>query len=276
MSDWDKSIGVIVSEIKMMEASAKSLYWLVEGPGDIRFFSARKISGVELIVSGGKRNVIGSIQALSAEPVNERLLGIVDADIDWLLPYNPRLNNVISTDPRDLEGVLLRSSAYFKVLAEFADPKKVAAFETLKGRSVLEYLRDVSVFFGRIRAVNDINKCVSLKKFKPQTFMVKGGWEYDYDAAIDFAVAKGVCSHTEELKEKMHSLPDVFEWNYVRGHDAINIFVGGLLGELRAVGALADIGRVESVLRAGIDEVEYKATKLHRGISDWHAAKHAQ
>lgn len=272
MSEWDKSVGVIVAEIKMMDAGSKCLYWLLEGPSDIKFFSSRKKECVELIVSGGKRNVIGSIQAFAGEPIYERLLGIVDADIDWLLTDHPRPDNIITTDPRDLEGVLLRSSAYFKVLAEFASPAKVKAFEDKKGCSVLDYVRDTAVFFGRIRAVNDLNEGISLKKFKPQIFMLNGSWEYDFDAAVNFAVTKGVCVSVEELLSKMHALPDVFVWNYVRGHDAVDILTGGLVSELGG-GGKVDGGRIESVLRSGIDEAEFGETKLFRSINDWHAVK---
>lgn len=272
MSEWDKSVGVIVAEIKMMDAESKCLYWLLEGPSDIKFFSSRKKPGVELIVSGGKKNVIGSIQAFAGEPICERMLGIVDADIDWLLKEHPRPDNVITTDPRDLEGVLLRSSAYFKVLAEFANPLRVKVFEERHGFTVLDYVRDTAVFFGRIRAVNDLHEGISLKKFKPQIFIMDGSWEYDFEAALEFAVLKGVCASREELVEKMKALPDVFVWNYVRGHDAVDILTGGLVREL-GNGGKVDGARIESVLRTGIDEAEFGATKLYRSINEWHAIK---
>ncbi|OPA91731.1 hypothetical protein BFW87_19105 [Pseudomonas fluorescens] len=272
MSEWDKNVGVLVAEIKMMEASYKGFYWLVEGPSDIRFFSTRKRENVELVVAGGKKNVVGAILALSTEPVNSRILGIVDADIDWLIPGYVRPDNVITTDPRDLEGVLLRSGAYFKVLAEFADPSKVNAFEARHKCTVLDYVRNISMFFGRIRAVNDLNFCVSLKKYKPQTFMHKGAWIYDFEWALKVAIEKGVCDTVEELKQKMESLPEVDIWNYVRGHDAVNIFAGGLLAELNR-GTKVDSDRVELVLRSGIDEAEYSQTKLHKMIDAWHTSK---
>jgi len=274
MSEWDKSVGVLVAEIKMMEASYKGFYWLVEGPSDIRFFSTRKKDNVELVVGGGKKNVVGAIRALAADPVSSRILGIVDADIDWLLPGYVRPDNVITTDPRDLEGVLLRSSAYFKVLAEFADSSKVSAFEVRNQCTVLEYVRNVSMFFGRIRAVNDLNQGVSLKKYKPQSFMQQGAWLYDFEAALNVAIAKGVCATVDELKQKMESLPEVDIWNYVRGHDAVNIFAGGLIAELSR-GGKVDSERVELVLRSGIDEAEYSQTKLHRMIDAWHTSKNS-
>lgn len=273
MSEWDKSVGVLVAEIKMMEASYKGFYWLVEGPSDIRFFSTRKRDNVELVVCGGKKNVVGAIRALAADSVNSRILGIVDADIDWLFPNYVRPANVITTDPRDLEGVLLRSSAYFKVLAEFADAAKVKAFEDKNQCTVLEYVLKVSMFFGKIRAVNDLNQAVSLKKYKPQGFMQKGVWLYDFEKALDVAISKGVCHTSEELKQKMELLPDVDIWNYVRGHDAVDIFAGGLISELGRNGGRVDGERLELVLRSGIDEAEFVETKLHRMIDAWHLSQ---
>jgi hypothetical protein len=274
MSEWDKTVGVLVAEIKMMEASYKGFYWLVEGPSDIRFFSTRKRENVELVVGGGKRNVVGAIRTLATDPVSNRILGIVDADIDWLIPGYVRPDNVITTDPRDLEGVLLRSSAYYKVLAEFADTLKVSNFEIKNKCSVLDYVRNISMFFGKIRAVNDLNVGISLKKYKPQSFMQKGVWLYDFELALKVAVEKGVCATVEELKQKMESLPEVDIWNYVRGHDAVNIFAGGLIAELGR-GVRIDSDRVELVLRSGIDDAEYSQTKLHKMIDAWHASKTA-
>ncbi|WKW33938.1 DUF4435 domain-containing protein [Pseudomonas viridiflava] len=146
MSDWDKTVGVVVSEIKMMETSSKGYYWLVEGPSDIKFLSPRKPECIELILSGGKRNVIGAVEALASEKVIKRVLGIVDADIDWLLVEVERHPSIITTDPRDLEGVLLRSSAYTKVLAEFSDDSKVRRFEASRSCDVRTYVRDVASF----------------------------------------------------------------------------------------------------------------------------------
>lgn len=274
MSDWDKSVGIIVSEIIMMETSSKGLYWLVEGPSDIRFFEARKRPEVELIVSGGKRNVIGSMQALTTNPVSERMLGIVDADIDWLLAVDSMPDNVISTDPRDLEGVLLRSSAYVKVLAEFSDPIKVKAFEASRSCTVLEYVRDMAIQFGKIRAVNDLNHGVSLRKFRPQAFMQKGAWVYDFESVNRSAIDKGVCASIDDLNAKIQALPEVDPWNYVRGHDAVNILAGGMICEIGR-GGKVDSDRIESVLRSGIEEVEFRETKLHRSIAAWHLARDA-
>lgn len=268
MNDWDKNPGILISEIKMMEASAKNYYWLIEGPSDLRFFTPRRPDNIQLIISGGKRNVIDTINKLSNDTIIKKLLGIVDADIDWLLEEPERHPNIITTDPRDIEGLLIRSSAYKKVLAEFADPAKIRAFEFSKNCDIKDYIKTTASFFGKIRAVNDLTNKVSLKKFKPQSFMRKDEWKYDLDSAIHSAVNKGVSASSEELYERIKKLPTADCWHYVRGHDAINIFTGGLVTEIGR-GGHVDASRIESVLRAGIDEAEYKETKLFKELSTW-------
>lgn len=268
MSDWDKNPGVIVSEIKMMEAGTKSHYWLIEGPSDLRFFMPRKPKEIELIISGGKGNIIGTFKLLSGDKISDKLLGIVDADIDWLITIPDRHNNIVSTDPRDVEGLLIRSSAYNKVLAEFADENKVKLFEQKNNCDVKTHIKKTASFFGKIRAVNDLTNKVSLKKLKPQSFMKKKTWIYDMDEVINSAIKKGVSSSKEELLDQIKKLPEADCWHYVRGHDAVDIFTGGLVTEIGR-GGHVDCSRVESVLRAGIDEAEYRSTKLYQELSNW-------
>lgn len=268
MIAWNKSVGEIVAELKMMQTSFGGFFWIVEGPSDIRFFAARKSVDVELVVAGGKTNVINTIKRLQQDPINDKILGIVDSDIDWLVLQEERPGNVISTDPRDIEGILLRSTALGKVLAEYADAGKVSAFESKVGKTVRDYIHDASELFGRIRAVNDLHNKVSLRKFRPQIFISKKDWSYDYEAALSFCVGLGVCTSVVELKRLVGLLPDKELWSYVRGHDAVNILVGGLLKEIGR-GFPVDESIVGSVLRAGIEDREYHQSKLYQSIESW-------
>lgn len=273
MSSWDRSIGDIIAEIKMTETDFNGFYWLVEGPSDTRFFEHRKYSNIEIIPAGGKRNVIGVIRDLHDDPVNSKILGIVDADIDWLIPTPQRPSNIISTDPRDLEGILLRSRSLDKLLSEYAEPKKISAFEARMGKTVREYIHDTSDFFGKIRAANDLHKGISLKKnFRPQIFIKKDKWEYDFDAALKNCVDRGVADSTESLKDLIEKLPQDKYWHYVRGHDAVNILTGGLIKEIGR-GGLIDDSRIESALRIGIEDEEYKASKIYEELERWKAEK---
>lgn len=268
MSEWNRSVGEIISQIKMMETDYDGFYWLVEGPSDLRFFGSRKLSCVELIASGGKRNIAGVISALSEESVSTRILGIVDADYDWLFDAGEKSPNIITTDPRDLEGVLLRSGALEKVLSELSTVRKINEFEGRLGTDIRSYIHRCSDFFGRIRAVNDMGARVDLEALKPQRFMQRPTWEYNELDALSEAVRLGVSGSVDDLVQEMRSLPNNTLWCYVRGHDAVNILAGGLMSEI-GQGNSVNLPVLQSLLRTGIEEHEYKGTKLFQSIDAW-------
>lgn len=272
MNAWSRTSGDIVAEIKMMEADAKGFYWLLEGPSDIRFFSHRKHSKIKLIESGGKRNVIGAITALANDSLSEKVLGVVNADYDWLFSNLNRPDNIVTTDPRDLEGVLLRSGAFHKVIAEYACPEKVESFQSDTGMRVLQHIHDVAVFFGRIRAVNDLGPRINMKGFLPQRFVDLKHWSYDFEAVLAEALRINVAASLEDLLLKMGELPVVDSWHYVRGHDAVNIFTGGLMRRIGKNGKVCS-SDVETMLRVGIEDVEYRQTGLYQSLSMWIESK---
>ncbi|WP_296217099.1 DUF4435 domain-containing protein [Pseudomonas sp. UBA2684] len=269
MNQWNKSVGDLIAEIKMMQTDFKGFFWLVEGPSDIRFFECRRYKGVALVAAGGKANVIETVAALRQDPVNSKLIGVVDADVDWLKPIENRPPNILSTDPRDLEGLLLRSRALDKLLSEYATPQKIDTFEAKIGNTVREYIRSISEKFGKIRAANLLHNDVSLKCLKPQNFIISNRWAYDLERVYEFCVSRGVASTAEELKTLVAGLPSTDPWNYVRGHDAVGILTGGLMTELGRGGRI-DNSRVESALRIGMEDEEYKLSSISQQLSNWH------
>ncbi|MFM4941943.1 DUF4435 domain-containing protein [Aeromonas bivalvium] len=267
MNAWNKDPGIIISELKMMQASHNRYFWLVEGPSDNKFFSLRKYDDVELIISGGKRNIIKAIEQIQSDPLYKKTIGIVDSDADWLLKINHH-KNIITTDPRDIEGILLRSKSLDKVLVEYGDKEKINSFQQREKISVREFIHETSTFFGKIRAVNDLSRNVCLKKLKPQIFIDEKYWSYDYKAVLDFCVHKmNICPSVEELILNINNLPNPAPWHYVRGHDAINILVGGFIKEIGSV--CIDEAKLQAALRIGLEDDEYKSTNLYKNILTW-------
>lgn len=269
MNQWNKSVGDLIAEIKMMQTDFKGFFWLVEGPSDIRFFECRRYKGVALVAAGGKKNVIETVTALTQDPVSSKLVGVVDADVDWLKPIENRPSNILSTDPRDLEGLLIRSRSLDKLLSEYAAPQKIENFEAKTKKTVREYVRDVSEKFGKIRAANLLHNDISLKCLKPQNFILPNKWDYDLDKVYEFCVSRGAAASTDELKALVAGLPCTDAWNYVRGHDAIGILTGGLMTEIGRGGRI-DNSRVESALRIGIEDEEYKLSYISQQLNHWH------
>lgn len=265
----EREPGDIISEILMtLAADPETVFWLLEGVSDVKFFRSRLKSGICLVDSTGKYKVISAMQRINSDRklAEIKLLGIVDNDYDWLTDY--RLpENIISTEPRDLEGVMLRANSVACVLAEYGSAEAVMRFE-LQGVSIVDAVIQRSLIFGKVRAVNNLNDKVCLKKFKPLQFF-NDDWSYDEEAALERAVRLGVATDVETLREKIQALPVVNDWHYVRGHDAIDILCGGLkslFGDGRSVGVPA----IEPILRQSLNDEDFAKSKIFTEVVQWH------
>ncbi|MCE1004527.1 DUF4435 domain-containing protein [Pseudomonas sp. NMI1173_11] len=268
----EREPGDIVAEVLMtLSVDPESTFWLLEGVTDIKFFRPRLKNGLCLIDATGKYKLIRAMNIFNSEQKfsQANILGIVDNDYDWLVDYQPP-ENVISTEPRDLEGLMLRANSIACVLAEYARPALVENF-VANGTSIIDAVIQRALFFGKIRAVNYTNNRVCLKKFKPIAFF-RDDWSYDQESALARAVQLGVCETVEALIEEMQKLPLVNDWYYVRGHDAIDILCGGLksvFGDGRPVGAAI----IEPVLRQSLSDADFARSKIYTEVNSWHLSR---
>lgn len=266
-----REVGDLISEINMMLAvNQNSVFWLVEGITDVKFFKTRVNDSITLIECSGKYKLLNTIRRISQVSALQDLpvLGIVDNDYDWLQRIvHP--DNVVCTEPRDLEGILIRANCLECVLSEFGNLSLIKRFTDSEG-PVIDAILARALIFGKIRAVNSLNHQVCLKAFKPMQFF-KQGWTYDYNATLLRAVRLGVADSVETLELQIQGLPESDPWHYVRGHDAIDILCGGLMGTLgdRAVGP----PQIEPVLRQSLSATQFEATHVHRASASWHASK---
>lgn len=266
-----RDVGDIISEIRMtLAADPNAIFWLLEGVTDVKFFKPRLIDSISLIDSMGKYKVIETIRRISASNSLEGLavLGIVDNDYDWLHGYEVP-PNVVSTEPRDLEGILLRANCVNCVLAEFGNKSAIERFEKAEG-PVIEAILSRALIFGKVRAVNSLNNRVCLKSLKPVQFF-NDDWSYDESKLFERAVQLGVSSSVDELEMEIRNLPVANPWNYVRGHDAIDILCGGLISTLGPFRAYASL--IEPILRQSLTPQQYQNTKIHEQSVLWHAQR---
>ncbi|MFJ3073689.1 MULTISPECIES: DUF4435 domain-containing protein [unclassified Pseudomonas] len=251
-----------------MAAEPKSIFWLLEGVTDIKFFKPRISGDTSLIECNGKYKLIEVIKRINSSKAlqNIRAMGIVDNDYDWLTGY-VLPDNIISTEPRDLEGVLLRANCIENILAEYGNANAVAQFKKLNG-SVVDAVLSRAMIFGKIRAANSLTAKIKLKEFKPIQFF-RNNWIYDEEAALARAVQLGVCATVEDLKAVIRNLPDAPPWHYVRGHDAVDILCGGLLSVLGpSKGVCA--AQIEPILRQSFSHEDYLKTEIYRSSKLWH------
>lgn len=267
-----REVGDIISEIKMLVSDDPgAMFWLLEGVTDIRFFKPRLISKIELIDCEGKYKLLDAMRAINDSSAMSKIpiLGIVDNDYDWLTGFELP-ENIISTEPRDLEGILLRANCVSAVLAEFGARDAIDAFESKEG-SVVDAIRDRALVFGKIRAWNGLNRRVCLKELKPIQFFGPG-WTYNQNRIVERAVKLLVARDAATLLKGIEELPNVEPWHYIRGHDAVDILCGGLLSVLGGRPGLTG-AHIEPVLRQSYSYAQYKKTAMHGESERWHSDK---
>lgn len=271
---WGRSAADIVAEIEMVRTNFRGGFLVVEGDSDERFFRSRLSENSYVVIADGKRNVETAFSILDLDPSHLRTLavGVVDEDYDWLTGHNVLSRNIVKMDPRDLEGLLLRSSALSSVLAEFATASSVEVFQAATGGSIRDALISRADIFGRIRMVSALGPQVCLKSLKPQRFCNVSTWSYDVSAIKAEAVRLGVAQNVAALDRSISALSAPSSWHVVRGHDAIDVLVGGLKGVL---GGKASVGErdVERVLRQALQDSELRSSHFFWALSAWQGAR---
>lgn len=272
---WSRTGPDIVSEIEMASTNWTGPFLIVEGASDECFFSTRVPESVYIIEASGKRNVEAAFDILDSDASHAATLalGIVDEDYDWLTGHTINSPNIIKQDPRDLEGMLVRSNGLRAVLAEYGDRNAIRHFESTQG-PVLDALLTRAEFFGRVRMFNALNNKVCLKKFKPQRFCDVSNWSYDHLSALDVAVGMGVHHDAYDLGVQIGLIESPSMWHVARGHDLIDILVGGLIGVFGASGNVSTRD-VERLLRQSMQAHEFHGSGVFLRVSAWQVAKGA-
>lgn len=255
----------IAAELIMMQTSSRGPFVIVEGPTDECFLWPRLKRTCYISIGSGRISVEKAVEILDRSSSNISYVGIVDEDYDWLIGYAPASRNVLKTDPRDIEGMLFRSSALSAVLAEFGNRGAIQQLERLEG-SVINAILARAEPFGKIRMVNSAGPMVDMTSFKPMRFC-RADWTYNLDEAMRCAVRCGVAPDIGTLESRMAVLspPDI--WHCVRGHDLVDILVGGLIHKFGA--GNVDRRGVERLLRQSLPPVEFARTKLYERLIAW-------
>jgi hypothetical protein len=262
-----RSAGDVAAEIVMQRLNWKGAFLMVEGPTDSRFWRSRKSDLCDLVVAHGRAQVLGAAEIIAKSGL-DGVLGVVDDDSDKLTCKPHGVANVISTEPRDLEGILLRSGALERALAEYGDSTKISAFLAVEPPSIRDALLRRAELFGKIRFVNRLrNKPVSLDALRPTRFRVKDTWTYDDIAVLAEAVRLGVSVDTATLIAEIDALPAAQPWHLCRGHDLLLILADGL----KTVLGIREVGEAPlcMCLRLAYQDAEFRTSKLYAEVSDW-------
>ncbi len=245
---------------------------IVEGKDDLKIFrTMMHPTKCSIRVANGWENALGALRKLESEGVMG-VVSIIDADLRRLEGDTPESPNLFWSDFHDLEIELIQSSAFERVVSEFCDPEQALHLASsdirerlFKAATPLAYLRlhsyreDLNLTFSDLTYSDFVDKHT-----------------LDVDEAKMVRAVKNK-SQRHELKDsdlleavKKLSDPQHDRRHLCRGHDLTEIFSLGLRKAF-ANHQSADVSaaRLESLMRAAYQVVDFAKTALHAALKTW-------
>lgn len=264
----------ISNTISMMRTNFDGTILVVEGVTDSRLYSKftdRK--GVRLVVAHSKDKVRTSVNQIHDRRNDKKVIGIIDSDLDRL-KHKRAKGPVFMTDCRDAESMMISSDALDDVLAEYADPEKLALFESKFGH-VRDRVFSGAYPLGLLMYVSERNGLgLSFKSLDFRTFINIRDLECDIKAMIRESISNTNSDRTSEkytsrlLHSEMEENHDVKE--VCRGHDLVNVLLVGLRDNFGASNArhLRE-GELGGALRLAYDDEVFAKTQLYKDTKEW-------
>lgn len=262
-----KGPGEVEAEVLMMRQVHIGSFLIVEGEDDSKFWAAWiRRPQCEIVIGGGKQAVVGAVSRLDTRGF-AGAVGVVDDDCDTLLGRTVTSTNLCVTHARDLEGVVLQTSALSRVVAEYGDAKKVAACERSR-TNVAAALLENCLHYGRLRWLAYRDQIpIDFKPLSPARFVVVNTWTVDVSSLHAAVVGQGHFRDADCLDAALATLGAVDPWLVVQGHDLVHVLSIGLARVLGAKAPGQD--KVATALRLAVDRTEIATTKLWAALQDW-------
>ena len=246
---------------------------VVEGVTDQRLYGKYANEECEIIVAHSKDNVRIAVKELNIKRKDDRILGIMDADIDSLLGVVPKAP-LFFTDARDMEMMILLSNSLNDVLWEYGEREKVEIFVEKYGE-IRQTILESSYPIGLLMYLSYIHDlCLSFKDLDFQAFIDPVDLRVNVKRMIEEvhgnsrspnATAKKIRNMIDDELQKEHDPKDV-----CRGHDAVEILALGLrrtFGGFNARGI--KVGELAGALRLAFTFEDFTSTELYKKTKEW-------
>lgn len=265
-----RTVGDVVAEILMSRVAFAGSLLVLEGDDDARFWRTRTLgsSDCQFVLGGSKRTVTEAVLALEGGKQNG-ILGIVDDDYDSLMGRPIPSVNLIRTETRDMETLMLGSEAFNRVLGELGDAAKIDILEQREGRSIHEAFISRALLFGQLRYLNAAhNWNVAFKS--PWRFADVASWSFNRTVILQEVADQIHGLTTADLEGHLANVPVANPWLVLHGKDSLDVL---------AIGFRAAIGnqqhpleRILQMLRLAFDNLMFRATQLYSAVKRWESA----
>ncbi|MCK6429072.1 MAG: DUF4435 domain-containing protein [Burkholderiaceae bacterium] len=267
-----RTVGDVVSEILMSRAGFSGALLVLEGDDDVKFWRARATarSECQMILAGGKATVVGAVTA-AEKLIQSGVLGVIDDDCDSLLGQTVPSANLVRTEARDMETLMLSSQAFEAVLGELGDPAKIQALEQKEGQSIRDAFVLRALIFGQLRYLSAAQRwSVSFDRLSPWRFADVPSWTFDRSALLCEYAAQVPGLTVDAIEAHLSSIPVTSPWLILHGKDSLHVLA---IGVRHCLGSQQHpIERILQMLRLAFSDLLFRATQLYKAVKNWEAA----
>lgn len=268
----------IANEI-CMDKSYDGIYLILEGDSDELLFSKFvKEESCDIRVADGKENVINLIEMLNNRG-KDKVIAIVDKDLDWMNSSTHYSSNVYTTDYHDIEIMCVFSDSFGYVMKEFCSKRKLVNFASID--KLREYIVMLSLPIAHFRIYDKENN-LNLS-FKPNgkkekeldytKFIDKLSFEFlGYEVMIETVKRyynQAISLNTENIINGIHEIcnRELKVENMLHGHDVTNIISIGLKKKIgKSITQNANSEDIERSLRLAYTFSDFSKTQLYQDI----------
>lgn len=264
----------ICNQISMERTVFDGTFLLVEGVTDERLFEKFvDKEHVQIIEAHSKDNVRHAVKDMKSSRKDERVIGIIDADLDRLLGRRVK-PPLFHTDCRDMEMMVIRSNALDDVLDEYCEREPLMKFTESVG-PVREALLSASYPIGLLMFISQTEGLnLSFKDLEFERFVNSRTLSLNVESMVDAVIFNskncrmGKKALLSRLSREAENLDD--EWNAARGHDTVDIL---LLALKRNFGSFnsrnLNEGELGGALRLAFSDACFRSTVLFADTDKW-------
>ena len=245
---------------------------------DPEIFTVKPVANGKDPQGGGKKAVQRTVSDINRNRRNS-CLGIVDRDYDEYAPdFSGYNENILVTDKRDSECMMLSTAAFNRMYTEWVDGQKLGYSRTER-EEVRNKLIKVTRPVGLLRLLNSSLKWgMSFKELPWEEYVDVNQWELKIDGLIRFLVNTPSASGEkaprqrgirevqvrEKYEETLRFYGDFDPWLICRGHDVVEVF-----RLFFAKGKPRFSTPLEGILRAAYSQEAFEQTLLAAAVEKW-------
>lgn len=278
------TVDELITELSMTYSF--QMHLLVEGDDDRKFFNAtlKGIDKVNVVCCWGADTVSSAIQQIDEIRMTSKFLpslGVIDRDYQMVLGTLYASPNLLTSDLRDIECMMIDSPAFEAVLLEFGSAKKIHAFGGTE--TVAKTISDSASHIGKLRFYSqhknlkvsfkklDIDKLLDRKSLSidPQSLLTHINARQDSCAskmtAEDIVEANSACTNAECRQQPYFTNPLLL----CRGHDLMEMLAIGFRSTLGSRSAKeSSRENIESLFRLSY-VAHFRNSQLAASIETW-------